>query len=92
MKRGEFFKSFVGLIGVVSSAKELSLINTPNLVYLSPNTRIGDLVMNRKGEVFHFNGKQIRKIDRSNPVDINAVIGTKQNENFISFANCWQET
>jgi len=91
MKRSEFFKSFVGLIGVVSSAKELSLINTPMVVYLSPNTMIGDLVMNNKGEMFHFNGKQIRSIDQSNAKNINAVIGTKPNEKFISFANACRE-
>jgi hypothetical protein len=90
MNRGSFIKSFVGLVGVAASIQELSLINTPIVVHLSPNARIGDLVMSIKNEIFYFDGKRLISVDGS-VTNINAVVGTKPNDNFILFANACRE-
>lgn len=90
MRRSDFIKSFVGLIGVAANINELALINTPLCITLSPNARIGDLVMNKDRKVFFFDGKRLRSVDGS-AKDINAVVGKNQNNDYILFANAFKE-
>ncbi len=88
MKRSDFFKSVVGLIGVAGSLKELSLINTPVIELLPYNTRIGDLVMSSNRKVFMFDGKFIRGVtDGSRTL---AKIGTSASK-YQRFANACGE-
>ena len=62
MKRSEFFKSVVGLVGVAASMGELSTISFKTHEILPVSTMVGDLLMNFKSEVFYFTGSQITNI------------------------------
>ena len=84
MKRSDFFKSIVGLVGVAGSLKELSLINTPIVESLPYNTRVGDLVMSPEWAVYYFDGRFIKKIDTGERI---LAIPSIQNSKYQRFSS-----
>lgn len=62
MKRSSFIKSIVGLVGGI------------NKKILPLNTRAGDLLINKSGEVYFFTGKKLKSINNNNS-DIDAEVG-----------------
>lgn len=88
MNRSDFFKSFVGLIGVAVSVKELALISTPIYHVIPKESMVGDIVMNNSHECFLFDGKFIRPVTGKQQPFL-AKLG--DGSNYLRFANAFRE-
>ena len=90
MLRKQFLGNFIGLIGVTTNLKELSLINTPLVEYLPASTMPGDLLTNNSEKIFYFTGREIIELNEGK-FRRNAIL-SKSKSKYHLFARAFTES